>query len=305
MRVGLSWDLDGSDAAAAWGAVNAEAVAADRLGYDSIWIAEARDRPAACPSPAIWLTFLARRTANVGLRAVRLVTHANPVRVAEEIAVLDGFARGRAGVAFAAAGAQGVPAGRVHETADFVRHAWALDELRYRGDHVRFPSHTPDDAPAGASTPPWAPPYVPQWDWGPDTPDFLAVTPKPVSVAVPLHVDITEDDTLEWAARAGVSPLVGASTPTAEAVERLARYREVAASCGRARAEVEPVLERRLALDGVSDDHVLGGGSAELVEAIRAVTAPAGVTHLVWRRGPGSDGDLVRFAGEVQPLLQA
>jgi alkanesulfonate monooxygenase SsuD/methylene tetrahydromethanopterin reductase-like flavin-dependent oxidoreductase (luciferase family) len=303
--MGLSWDLGDGEAAPAWAAVSAEAVAADGLGYDSIWIAEAREQPAACPSPAVWLTFLARRTRNATLRSVRLVARANPVRVAEETAVLDGFCRGRAGLAFVAAGPQGVPPGQVHETADFVRHAWALDEMRFRGDHIRFPSHTPDEAPAGASTPDWEPPYVPQWDWGPVTPDFLAVTPKPFATCPPLHVEIAEDDTLRWAARHGVSPLVRADTPTDEAIERLVRYREEAAAHGRARAEVEPVLERRLALDGTSDDRTLGGGATALVEAIREVTAATGTTHLVWRRGPGSDGDLFRFASEVQPLLQA
>jgi alkanesulfonate monooxygenase SsuD/methylene tetrahydromethanopterin reductase-like flavin-dependent oxidoreductase (luciferase family) len=304
MKVGLSWDLDGDDVTAAWRHVTAEAEAGDGLGYDSLWVRESRDGPSACSSPAIWLTYLARRTKTAHLRAIRLVTHANPVRVAEEMAVLDGFCRGRAGIAFAAAGPQGVETGRVHETIDFVCHAWALDEFRYRGEHIRFPSHTPDDAPRGASTPVRTAPCIPQWEWGPVTPDFLAITPKPYAARPPVHVEITDDETLEWAAARGVSPYVPASTPTVEAVERLTRYRVVADGHHRSRAEVEPVLERRLALDGPSDAHTLGGSPRELVEAIRSVTSPAGVTHLVWRRGNASNGDLFRFASEVQPLLQ-
>jgi alkanesulfonate monooxygenase SsuD/methylene tetrahydromethanopterin reductase-like flavin-dependent oxidoreductase (luciferase family) len=304
MKVGLSWDLDGDDAAAVWRHVTAEAEAGDGLGYDSLWIRESRDRPGSCSSPAIWLTYLARRTRTAHLRSIRLVTHANPVRVAEEVGVLDGFCRGRAGIAFAAAGPQGVPAGRVHETIDFVTHAWALDEFRYRGDFIRFPAHTSDDAPEGASTPVRTAPCVPQWEWGPVTPDFLAITPKPCAARPPVHVEITDDETLEWAAAHGVSPIVTAATPTDEAVERLIRYRAVADTHRRSRAEVEPVLERRLALDGTSDAHTLGGTPQQLVEAIRAVTSPAGVTHLVWRRGDASNGDLFRFASEVQPLLQ-
>lgn len=305
MRVGLSWDLDGDDAGATWPRVTAEAEAADRLGYDSVWIAEARDSASACSSPSMWLTFLARRTKNVQLRPARLVTHANPVRVAEEVAVLDGFSRGRAGLAFVAAGAQGVSAPRLHETVDFLAHAWALDEFRYRGDHVRFPSHTPDDAPYGATTPESAAPYVPQWEWGPETPDFLAITPKPYATRPPLYVEIADDETLEWAAARGISPLITAVTPTAEAIERLTRYRAVADAHHRSRAEVEPVLERRLVLDGPGDDHTLGGAPGELVQAIRDIGAPTGLAHLVWRRAATSDGDLFRFAGDVQPLLQA
>jgi len=301
MKVGLSWDLEGDDASVLWPVVNLEAEAGDNLGYDSLWIAESRDRTCSCPSPAVWLTYLARRTKSAQLRAIRLVTHANPVRVAEEFAVLDGFCRGRAGIAFAAAGAA---PGQVQETIDFVSHAWALDEFRYRGEHIRFPAHTPDDAPAGPSTPQRTAPCVPQWEWGPEPPDYLTVTPKPYATHPPVHAEITDDDILEWAAVHGVSPLITAATPTAEAVERLARYRATADAHGRSRAEVEPVLERRLALDGPSDAHTLGGSPQELAEAIRAATSQAAVTHLVWRRGEGSNGDLFRFASDVQPLLQ-
>ena len=40
--------------------------------------------------------------------------------------------------------------------------------------------------------------------------------------------------------------------PTQAAVERLARYREVADKAGRSRREVEAVLERRINLDGAA-----------------------------------------------------
>ncbi|MEZ5171260.1 MAG: LLM class flavin-dependent oxidoreductase [Acidimicrobiia bacterium] len=305
MRVGLSWDLEGDDAGAAWQHVADEAVVADGLGYDSIWVSESREDVTSCPSPVLWLTNLARQTNSLQLRATRRVTRANPVRVAEEVAVLDVFSRGRAGLAFTAASDQGVPAAQVHETLDFVTHAWAVDEFRYRGDFVRFPSHTPDDAPAGVTTPEPGGTYVPQWDWGPDTPDFLAITPKPYSTRPPTYAEIADDETLVWAAKRGVSPLVAAETPTAEAIERLARYREIADAEGRIRAEVEPVLERRIVMDDRGDEYRVGGGSSELIDEIRALAAQTAISHLVWRRGSPADGDLLRFAGEVQPMLQA
>ncbi len=305
MRVGLSWDLDGDDAAAAWKHVATEATTADDLGYDSIWVSEARDNATDCSSPGIWLTFLARKTATVQLRSTRLVAHHNPVRVAEELAVLDVFSRGRAGLAYAAASRQGVPATHVHETVEFLAHAWALDEFRYRGDHVRFPSHTPDDAPSGATTATPGGSYVPQWDWGPETPDFLAITPKPYNTRPPLHAEITDDETLEWAAAHGVSPLVSADTPTSEAVERLTRYRTLADDAGRSRSEVEPVVERRIVINGDSDECTLAGSPSELVDELRDLAAQTAMSHLVWRRRSAADGDLFAFAGEVQPMLQA
>lgn len=305
MRVGLSWDLEGDDAAGAWKKVTQEATQADSMGYDSIWLSESRDGAAACPSPGLWLTYLARLTNTVQLRANRLVTHANPVRVAEEVAVLDLFSRGRAGLAFAAAAGQGVPADHVHETVEFVSHAWACDEFRYRGDFVRFPSHTPDDVPRGAGVREPGGTYVPQWNWGPETPDYLSITPKPYSTRPPVYVDISGDETLEWAASHGVSPLVPASTPTTEAIDRMKRYRVLADGAGRARGEVEPVIERRMVMDGEPDEATLGGGSDELVASLRELCAEASMTHLVWRRNSPADGDLFRFAREVQPLLQA
>lgn len=305
MRVGLSWEPSGGDVRAAWSWITSEATQADGLGFDSVWIAESRDEVSSCPSPAVFLTFLARRTRSVNLRAKRLVTHANPVRIAEEIAVLDVFSRGRAGLALAAAGAQGVSPDRVHETLDFVTSAWSTDEVRYRGEFIRFPTHTPDDAPLGASTPTTRKRYVPQWEQGPVTPDFLAITPKPYAVLPPTNVEITDDETLEWAAHNGVSPLISAETPTSEAVERFERYRSIADSCGRRRSDVEPVFERYMSMDGKGDALVLGGDSAALIEQIRDIALTTAISHLVWRRrGPG-DGDLYRFAAEVQLLLQA
>ena len=228
-----------------------------------------------------------------------------PVRIAEEVAVLDTFSRGRAGIAFAGPGAQGVAPGHVHETIDFVTAAWSYDELRYRGDHVRFPAHTSDDAPRGASEPAESGAYTPQWEWGPIMPDFLAVTPKPYATLPPVYVDITDDETLAWAAESGISPLVGADVPTADAIARLASYRAKADAAGRRRHEVEAVLERRIAIDGATTDTVIGGSTREIVEAIRAIRVETGIAHIVWHRDGEAPMDLYRFASEVQTLLQA
>jgi alkanesulfonate monooxygenase SsuD/methylene tetrahydromethanopterin reductase-like flavin-dependent oxidoreductase (luciferase family) len=307
MRVGLSFQLDGERSAAeAWAPVLAEMGQADALGYDSVWACEERDGPETCASPTIFLTFAARRTKSVQLRsAARSVTRANPVRLAEEVAVLDHFSRGRAGLAFAAAGRQGVPTGRVHEALDLVGAAWAADEFRYRGDFFRFPAHTEDDAPPGASEPAEAGEYTPQWEWGPIMPDFLAITPKPYATRPPLYVEIEDDETLEWAARHAISPVVRADVPTQKAVERLARYREAADAAGRTRGEVDAVLERRIALDGEADSHTLGGSARDLVNAIRDVRISSLISHLVWQRSANGGADLFRFAAEVQPLLQS
>jgi alkanesulfonate monooxygenase SsuD/methylene tetrahydromethanopterin reductase-like flavin-dependent oxidoreductase (luciferase family) len=188
---------------------------------------------------------------------------------------------------------------------DFVASSWASDEIRYRGEHIRFPAHTPDAAPAGVSMPDIEGDYLPQWDWGPETPDFLSITPKPYVPHTPLSVEIDDDETLEWAAQHGISPMVGADMPTAEAVERLRRYREVSDKAGRSRREVEAVLERRIALDGEADECTLGGSPRDILNALRDLRGKTGIAHFVWRRTGATPMDLYRFTSEVQVLLQA
>jgi len=307
VRLGISWDTDRfDDATTGWQEIVSEAVQADQLGFHSVWVSEGRERAADVSAPSILLTYLARRTNNLQLRITgRRVTRALPVHIAEEVAVLDTFSRGRAGIAFARASAQGVPPEHVHEMIDFVTAAFASDELRYRGHYIRFPAHTPDDAPQGASVPDSEGPYVAQWDWGPETPDFLAITPKPYLPHTPVAVEIDDDETLDWAARNGISPVVAAEMPTEEALDRLARYRRTADAAGRGRREVEAVLERRIAMDGGSDAHTLGGSPRDILNAIRDLRGRTGISHFVWRRNGAAPMDLYRFASEIEMLLQA
>lgn len=307
MRIGLSWDVDRFESAAkGWEEIVAEVQAADRMGFHSFWIREGREAGADCSAPSIFLTYLSQKTRSAQLRiGARRVTRALPAHIAEEVAVLDTFARGRAGLAFAPASRQGVAPGHVHEMIEFVSAAWAADEIRYRGEFLRFPSHTPDAAPRGVSTPEAEGAYLPQWDWGPETPDFLSITPKPYVARTPVNVEIDDDETLEWAARTGVSPMVGADLSTDEAAERLARYRSLADAAGRSRCEVEAVLERRIALDGAGDERTLGGSPRDVLNAIRALRGRAAISHFVWRRDRATPMDLYRFASEVQLLLQA
>ncbi len=307
MRVGLSWDMDRfASAGESYATIVDESVQADQMGFHSVWVHEAREADSHCPEPSILLTYLAKKTSCIQLRiAGRRATPALLPHIPEEVAVLDTFSKGRAGIAFASASSQGLPPGHVNELVDFVASAIVHDEFRYRGDHIRFPAHTPDDAPPGASTPAEDEPYLPQWDWGPVTPDFLSITPKPYGPGTPIHVEIEDSETLDWAARGGISPLVGANVPTARAVELLCRYREVAGKAGRLRREVEPVLERRIALDGASDQARLGGSTREILDAIRGLRGRTGIAHLVWRRDAALPMDLHRFASEIQVLLQA
>lgn len=309
MRVGLSWDIKGdAPPAEAWHRIVGEIEAADALGFDSAWVAEGREGAAACTAPSVFLTYAARRTRNIHLRALaRRIDGEFPVRLAEETTLLDLFSRGRGGIAYAAASAQKVAPEAVHETIEFIRGAWAANEVRYRGRHVRFPTHTSDDAPPGLSYPEWTGEYQPQWEWGAakSTADFLALTPKPLTPHVPVYVAIDDDATLEWAARHGVSPFAGVHLPTDEAVARLARYRQIADQCGRHSFEVDAVIERQVAIYGPSDAHTFGGSTHAIVCAIREAAAATRAGHFVWRYRGAGEPALACFANEVQTKLQA
>jgi len=310
MRVGLSWDLDTSRSATeAWQMALEEIGVANGYGYDSAWMQETRDSAVSCSSPSTFMTAAAARASSIQLRAAGIMVNKHHfVRLAEEVVIIDLFSRGRAGMSFAAASRCGIDPGQVHETIDFLLTAWSTDEFRYRGKYVRFPRHTPDSAAEGASEPAEHREYVPQWDWGPATPDYLAITPKPYSTTPPVYVEIDDEATLEWAARRSISPFVRADVPTEEAIRRLRRYRQLADEAGLRRSAVEPVLERRIGIDADGTAAVLGGSSPDLINQIRSIKAQTGISHLVWRRTAeqtGQSDSLLKFAGEVQPMLQA
>ncbi len=76
----------------------AEAAEADRLGFNTVWLAEVHFAPrfSVMPTPLLLLAAIAERTANLRLgMAVNLMPLHHPVRLAEEIATLDVLSGGR------------------------------------------------------------------------------------------------------------------------------------------------------------------------------------------------------------------
>lgn len=285
-----------------------ETVAADGIGLDSVWVHQELEGDAAVTAPSSVLAYLSAKTSTIQLRiGQRRVGRGSPVRIPEELAVLDTFSAGRAGLGFASAQRQGISAGQVQEVVELTLAAWRLEDFRYRGEYVRFPAHTPDDAPQGVSTPQDGEPWRPQWEWGAATPDFLAVTPKPVQVFPPLCMEL-DGDLLAWAAHNGIAPFVSADVPTDEAIALLADYQVARAKFFSNSWGVEPVLERRMNPNGAGDDHTLGGDTSELASEIRRIARRTGVSHVVWRRTEAQRGrsdQLFTAASEIHPLLQA
>ena len=128
-----------------------EAAEADRLGFDTLWLAEVHFTPrfSLMPAPLLQLAAIAERTARLRLGiAVNLLPLHHPVRLAEEIATLDVLSGGRVNFG-AGRGAfpnnyqgYGVDMAtsreRFHEMLTLLRRAWSEDRLDFRGRFYKF-----------------------------------------------------------------------------------------------------------------------------------------------------------------------
>jgi alkanesulfonate monooxygenase SsuD/methylene tetrahydromethanopterin reductase-like flavin-dependent oxidoreductase (luciferase family) len=124
------------------------AVMADELGFDSVWTIEHHFTPyTMVTNPLQLLTYLAGRTQNVDLGTMVIVLpwH-NPVRVAEDIAMLDsllgdrrviaGVGRGLGRREYAGLGIdQNEARGRFDEGVEIIRELLATGECTFHGEH--------------------------------------------------------------------------------------------------------------------------------------------------------------------------
>lgn len=124
---------------------------ADRLGLDSIWLAEHHFSPdrSVLSSPLMIANAVANRTEHVRVgTAVEVLPLANPVRLAEEVATLDHISGGRFEFGI---GRSGSPTGyvgynipyaesraRFYETLEVVRRAWTQDRFSYQGEYFEY-----------------------------------------------------------------------------------------------------------------------------------------------------------------------
>src|SRR6516165_3015924 len=129
-----------------------EAVLAEQLGFDNVWASEHHFAEDAWnPSPITFLAAVAARTERVRVGTyVLLLPFHNPVRVAEDIAVLDNISGGRVdlpvGVGSAAEEFRtfGIPfnerLGRTFEALRIIERCFAGEEFSYKGKYYDFPN---------------------------------------------------------------------------------------------------------------------------------------------------------------------
>ncbi len=125
-----------------------ESVAADRLGFDTVWLAEVHFAPrfSTLPTPLLLLAAIAERTNKLRLgTAVNLMPLHQPLRLAEEIATLDvisdgrvefGGGRGAFLLNYRGYGVDMIASRALFaENLELVKQAWTEGRLTFHGEH--------------------------------------------------------------------------------------------------------------------------------------------------------------------------
>ena len=151
----------------------------DETGYDAVWLAEHHFSSfSVCPSVHMMGTMAAARTKRLRIgTAVSLAPFYNPLRLAEEVALLDvlsggrvnwGAGRGFERSEFAAFGIAGEEsAARFHETVEIVLKAWTNQRISHQGRFFQYEGVEVLPKPVQAPHPPvWmAASSLPAIDW--------------------------------------------------------------------------------------------------------------------------------------------
>ena len=207
----------------------------DRTGYDAVWLAEHHFSSfSVCPSVHMLGTLAAARTHRLRIgTGVSLAPFYHPLRLAEEVALLDvlsggrvnwGVGRGFARVEFTAFG---VPpdqsTSRFRETVEIVLRAWTEKSVDFAGEHFRF--------------------------------EAVEVLPKPLQQPhPPVWLAASSDEAIGWAASRGFSILMDPHSTPAEIGRKRRHYRERLAAAGFSEAGRDIPVARLLALGRSSEE---------------------------------------------------
>ena len=206
----------------------------DQNGYDAVWLTEHHFTDySVCPSIPVLGTYAAARTKNIRIgTGVCLAGFYHPLRLAEEIALLDTLSGGRVnwgagrGFDMNEFKAFGVPVEESHarfrETVDIVVKAWTNDRLTYEGKYFSF--------------------------------DNVEVLPKPLQQPhPPVWMAASSPGAIEWAASAGHSILMDPHATHAELGNKWELYRDTLAAHGYSIEGRQTPMARLLAIAPTED----------------------------------------------------
>jgi alkanesulfonate monooxygenase SsuD/methylene tetrahydromethanopterin reductase-like flavin-dependent oxidoreductase (luciferase family) len=251
----------------------------DRAGYDAVWLAEHHFSSfSVCPSVHMMGMLAAARTKRLRIgTGVSLAPFYHPLRLAEEVALLDVLSGGRvnwgAGRGFARVEFEnfGVPpeesTSRFRETVEIVLRAWTEEHLSFAGKHFQF--------------------------------DRVEVLPKPLQHPhPPVWMAATSEDALDWAARRGFSILMDPHASAGDIGRKRRFYAERLEAAGFSIEGRELPVARLLALSDTTAKaaEVARRGARWIVDSYFGAThRPVGVAD---PNTPGTD-PVQRYLDEV------
>jgi len=303
-------------------------VTMDTAGYDAVWLAEHHFTGfSVCPSVHMMGVMAAARTKRLRIgTGVSLAPFYNPLRLAEEVALLDVLSGGRvnwgAGRGFERGEfkAFGIPgeesAQRFHETVAIVLKAWTSDKLSFQGKYFHY--------------------------------DAVEVLPKPLQAPhPPVWMAATSTTAIDWAARNGFSILMDPHSSRDDLIRKRRHYAEALFAAGYSAADRVIPMARLVAIDETTakarevaeraarwtlaayigpghdthhrqeirtfggkdpvqfylEDVILHGTAESVVEQIRALESDAGMTYLM--AAPMSRRSFVLLTDRVLPRIAA
>ncbi len=206
----------------------------DQTGYDAVWLAEHHFSGfSVCPSVHMMGTMAAARTKRLRIgTAVSLAPFYNPLRLAEEVALLDvlsggrvnwGAGRGFERSEFAAFGIPGDESGpRFHEVVDIVLNAWTHQRLTYQG---RFHQY-----------------------------ENVEVLPKPLQTPhPPVWMAASSTPAIDWAAGQGHSILMDPHSSRPDLIGKRRHYAAKLAEAGFSDAGRDIPMARLIAVDETAE----------------------------------------------------
>jgi alkanesulfonate monooxygenase SsuD/methylene tetrahydromethanopterin reductase-like flavin-dependent oxidoreductase (luciferase family) len=223
-------------------------LAAEALGFHSVWIAEHHFNDyGLCPAPPVLAAFIAARTTGLRLgMGVSLLPLHHPVDLAESLAVLDVVSGGRLDVGIGRGGTlqdyetfqsdRADARARVEEGIALIQQSWSGAPFDFQG---RFHSA-----------------------------QGVHVRPRPVQRPhPPLFIACNSEDSVRSAARLGLPTLSSFFVPVDELQRRHRLYRELVREAGRSPGEIEALEAQSWGMRVV---HV----APSREEALRAIEAP-------------------------------
>ena len=200
----------------------------DKTGYDAVWLAEHHfSTYSVCPSVHIMGTHIAAHTKNLRIgTAVSLASFYHPLRLAEEVALLDHISGGRvnwgAGRGFDPTEHKifGVEPkesyARFREAVEIVLKAWTDDKVNHCGEFWEF--------------------------------ENVEVLPKPLQDPMPVWLAASSLEALEWAAERGFSILMSPHATRSEITGNRSFYAKALESAGYSIAGRDIPMARTLAM---------------------------------------------------------